>query len=320
MSDQNSVNNHTIDDYLKVKSPQRRMSGLGRELYALPTSKAEKVDMVFAHDCQKGVTKSFEEYRRELEKALSQTRRYLASNGLLGLNNNLGLLAECERLLAEARGYASAMLIVADIEKEDKKKQAASMQRRGAVRTVAQTKEEDAKKNSVRKTINDEIGPLVLEVSRAIREAEKTELGIVRASPLRQPSPSTISDASSTTSSQQYVAPSYTSSEMRSSNDAKSAEVQRLIQSSDDLLTGAIQTRNETELIGNNIIDTMGNQRNQLYNASGYIDGTRTAVQDSSGILRRMQVIEKKKKYCLWLIIALLVLANIVMFWSIVAS
>ena len=302
-----------IDDYLRIKSPERRLSGLGRELYALPSSKTQKVDPQFAYDCQKGTTRSFEEYRRELEKALSQTRRYLALQRGSDSGSNLGSLAECERLLAEARGHASAMLIIADIEKEEKKRQAAAMQKRGAVRTVAQTKEEDAKKNAVRKTINEEIGPLVLEVTRATREAERIELGINRVIP---------SDGSSSYSSNSYIPPSYVSSQTDSTSqrNTNANEVERLIQSSDDLLSGALRTRDDTELVGNDILNTMERQRDQLYNASGYVEGTQTAVNDSSGLLRRMQVIEKKKKYCLWLLIALLILANIVMFWSIVAS
>jgi len=134
MSEMNTTpSRQSIDmsEYLSKKTPERRLSGLGRELYALEGHAGEKVDPVFAYNLQKGYSLSFDEYRRELERLLANARRYLATT------RSVGSLAECERLLAGARALASAMLSVAEIEKK-RKKEEASKKGRGSVRTVAQ--------------------------------------------------------------------------------------------------------------------------------------------------------------------------------------
>ena len=260
-----------LEEYLSNKSPDKRLSGIGSQLYQLPKTRRDKVDPIFAYDCQKAENKSFDDYKRELEKSLANTRRYLASN------RSLASLAECERLLAEARGNASAMLIIADIEKEQKKKELAKTQhRRGSIRSVSQASKDDAKKNAVRKQIAEEIAPLTLEVNRAIREAEKVELGVERRI-------NAATDQVSYVSSTQAA-----SSTATSIKSERSEEVQRLIQSSNDLLDGAVYTQRETELIGNDILTTMEQQRSQLHNASGYAEGTQALVVDSSNALQRM--------------------------------
>jgi len=128
-----------------------------------------------------------------------------------------------------------------------------------------QTREEDAQTREAKKVLSDEISPLALEVNRAIKDAEKRE-GLM------------VGSASS----------SVRSSAVGRGSTVNPVEVQQLIDTQDDLMQNSLQVRDQTELIGNEVLGSMQGQRNQLYNASGNIEGTRAVVDESRGFLRRM--------------------------------
>mmetsp|Transcript_27990 Transcript_27990/g.43513 ORF Transcript_27990/g.43513 Transcript_27990/m.43513 type:complete len:290 (+) Transcript_27990:145-1014(+) len=287
MSDQNQASKD-MQEYLSSNSPDRRLSGLGRELYPRPKSGVDKDYHLAEIDYSPVSSRSYTEYKLECTTSLTKVRRYLASS-----RKDLAVLAECEWLLTDARGNASAMLSIAELERE--KLEADAKKSKGSMRIMALGGVTENKKQvEARRIISEEIAPLSADVTRALRDAQRSELGL------------SVSTA---------VAPPRNAA-MPAGSPTNEAEIRGMITSQNNLLGDTLKTRNESEMIGNNVLNQMENQRFQLNNASGYVDDTRGYVGESRGVLRQMHVKEMKKKYCLYLIIAILTVANFSMFIS----
>lgn len=281
-----------MQEYLSSNSPERRLSGLGRELYTKPRSGVDKDYHLAEIDYSSVSSRSYTEYKLECTTSLTKVKRYLASS-----RKDMAVLAECECLLTDARGNASAMLSIAESEHE--KLEADAKKSKGSMRMLALGGSKGGgKKIEARRIISEEIAPLANEVTRALKDAQRSDLLGLTVNNAASPKPASMPAGSPT----------------------NEAEIRGLISSQNNLLSDTLKTRNESEMIGNNVLNQMENQRFQLNNASDYADDTGGYVGESRGVLRQMHIKEMKKKYCLYLIIALLVVANFSMFISLLKS
>ena len=94
-------------------------------------------------------------------------------------------------------------------------------------------------------------------------------------------------------------------------NNNNNEDMEALISSSEDLLRQSMSLMVETENIGNSTIQQMGQQREQLQNARTNIDRTREIAEQAATVLRDMSRRAFRNKQCLYVMIGLLGIANV---------
>ena len=94
-------------------------------------------------------------------------------------------------------------------------------------------------------------------------------------------------------------------------NNNNNEDMEALISSSEDLLRQSMSLMVETETIGNSTIQQMVQQREQLQNARTNIDRTREIAEQAATVLRDMSRRAFRNKQCLYVMIGLLGIANV---------
>jgi len=92
-----------------------------------------------------------------------------------------------------------------------------------------------------------------------------------------------------------------------------SSDMESLIGSSEDMLRESLSLAIETEQIGNNTMEQMGRQREQLQGANANIIRTREIAEQAGSILSNMSRKAFKNKLFLYACVALLMFGN---FWA----
>jgi len=92
-----------------------------------------------------------------------------------------------------------------------------------------------------------------------------------------------------------------------------SSDMESLIGSSEDMLRQSLSLAMETEQIGNNTMEQMGRQREQLQGANANIIRTREIAEQASSVLLEMSRKAFKNKLFLYVMVAILIFGN---FWA----
>ena len=267
------------------------------------------------------MSESYEDYESEYDGYLSRVRSFLAST------RSLSTLKESERLIREARRCATAMQGLAEVEGDP------------------------AKVEEARRRMEREVRPLADEVARAL-EAKQGGGGEIGNSSIRSGSTGTAATATGSgmndlrselfgggsaratgrsdavgdgvfgNSSGGYQAPTLDDKEaggiVRGEDGATStSDTDRLILDSERLLLESQALCADTEQVGASTLQTMGEQREQLYMASSHLQRARNATDQAKRILKQMSNRALRNKLFLYGVIAALILANCVVLYRI---
>lgn len=191
----------------------------------------------------------------------------------LASTRSVSTLTESERLLREAKRCAHAMQALAEVE--------------GDAEAVRESKAR----------IDREVRPLEWEVERAM--AEKRGGALSNREELFGAVAGGDGDGSS---------PLLAFGGNGSGSAADDTE--RLIRDSESLLLESQALCAETEQTGAATLQTMGQQREQLYAASSHLEGTRNATDEARRLLREIRFRALRNKMFLHCVIVVLIIAN----------
>mmetsp|Transcript_23129 Transcript_23129/g.24646 ORF Transcript_23129/g.24646 Transcript_23129/m.24646 type:complete len:224 (+) Transcript_23129:58-729(+) len=212
------------------------------------------------------MAESYEDYEQEYNACLSRIRSFLASS-----TRSRTTLQECERLLGQAKQYATAMQGLAEVEGNTMK-----------IREASQKIERD-------------IGPLTKEVVRALHiggEGDNNSAG------------------TGFTGGREELFAQAPGMHGRDYGYNSSSDMESLIGSSEDMLRQSLSLAMETEQIGTTTMEQMGRQREQLQGANANIIRTRQIAEQASSVLLEMSRKAFQNKLFLYLMVALLIFGN----------
>lgn len=243
-------------------------------------------------------------YAKQYDANLSRVRSFLSAQ-----TRSLSTLNECNRLLSQAKQYAISM------------EQLASQNISN--HTISMNKSYPSSSSSPPSSlfqirefkirIEREIEPLQSEVNRALQEKKNHNIGN------HHPLSSSIQTSNRDTlfSNMNNNTRSYQPPSLNNHGDSDNNEMERLIQTSEEMLFESKSLCNEAEYNGRSTLETMGRQRDQLFNAKGRINDTRDMLDESSVILKEMTQKTLRNKRFLQCVVVLLLVANLIVIYAI---
>jgi hypothetical protein len=190
-------------------------------------------------------------------------------------------LQDCERLIQDAKRCATAMQAMAEVE--------------GNTMRVTEA----------RQLLERDIGPLSKEIQRTIQTLQ-----------IRTNQNELLLSSMSTTNNNTYQAPGSSHFDVESQQ-RRSSDLDALIQNSDYLLRESQSILAETEYIGDQTIQQMLQQREQLTNAQRSLHAVQTAMTTSGRILKSMSRRACRSRLALHMMIGVLISLNLFVLYCI---
>lgn len=269
------------------------------------------------------MTDSYESFETEYDTALSRVRAFLSST------RSRSTLQESERLLREARRCATAMQGLAEVEGDAAKVQESKRRMDQEVRPLAEevARALEAKQTgstssitsntsaptSTSSNIGDGLGKLRNELfgggsarnaaaTTAANETRVAEISATRSSGYRAPT------LDNTDLTQGGVGTDHAGSASRAA--AADTATDQAILDSERLLLESQALCADSEQVGASTLQTLGQQREQLYMASSHLERARSSADQAKRLLRQMSNRALRNKLFLYGVIAALVIAN----------
>lgn len=254
------------------------------------------------------MVESYEDFQSEYDTNLSRVRAFLSST------RSISTLQESERLLREARRCATAMQGLAEVEGDAAKVQESKRRMEQEVRPLAEevARALEAKRLGVTtgsapsstsapvasSSIGDGLGKLRNELfgggsarnAANTNEARVGEISMSNGSGYRAPSLDNNTDLEQAVTSD-------------TATDQAILESERLLLESQALCA-------DSEQVGASTLQTLGQQREQLYMTSSHLERARSSADQAKRILRQMSNRALRNKLFLYGVIAALIIAN----------
>ena len=206
---------------------------------------------------------------------------------------DVATLQQCEQLLQQAKQCATAMQAMAEIDNN--------------TRRITESKY----------LLQRDIGPLSKEIQRILKESTTTTTTTTNRNAL-------FSSSTNTTNENTYQAPTTAStshhfdveSGKKHNDNDDSSMLDALIQSSDELLRESQSILYETENIGNQTIQQLSQQREQLLHTHGTMHSLQSIMASSKRIITSMSRRACRNRLVLYIVIGALLSLNLfTLYW-----
>jgi len=267
------------------------------------------------------MTDSYESFETEYDTALSRVRAFLSST------RSRSTLQESERLLREARRCATAMQGLAEVEGDAAKVQESKRRMDQEVRPLAEevARALEAKRTgstssitsntsaptSTSSNIGDGLGKLRNELfggGSARNAAATTAANETRVAEISASSGYRAPTLDNTDLEQGGVGTDHAGSASRAA--AADTATDQAILESERLLLESQALCADSEQVGASTLQTLGQQREQLYMASSHLERARSSADQAKRLLRQMSNRALRNKLFLYGVIAALIIAN----------
>lgn len=239
------------------------------------------------------MSETYEDYEQEFQEYLSRLRSFLTSQA-----RSQTTLRQCDLLLTHAQRCATAMT------------------------SLAQTKNDSFLIHQAHIRIR-EMEPLQQEVNRVRKEAEHAARGVLEVEDTDTRHDSHNANHDDEEEKRQrllgYQPPDLERQQSQQHPQLFGNEdTQALISNSETLLMETQALCAESDQIGSETLFTMGRQRDQLENASGYMNSANQVIQKAKDVLEAMNRKALRNKRVLYGIIVLLIFANVAVIIAII--
>ena len=267
------------------------------------------------------MAESYEDFEKEYDTNLSRVRSFLSST------RSISTLQESERLLREARRCATAMQGLAEVEGDAAKVQVSKRRMEQEVRPLAEevARALEAKRLGVGTGINSTNAPTnsssTLSSSSIGDGLGKLRNELFGGGSARSAATNNEARVGEIRTSSGYQAPSLDNNtdleqgsgagENNNSNAATAdTATDQAILESERLLLESQALCADSEQVGASTLQTLGQQREQLYMASSHLERARSSADQAKRILRQMSNRALRNKLFLYGVIAALIIAN----------